>query len=238
MLELAIGTAVVLSLAVLFLAVYERVEAHVSTLRVARQMTEYVSRESQPTGAEIDAYARYLQREELPEHALVMKISGLHKEKDDDTDTVEWTDTVKVGDATKTAGIEGECAAKGASFSLTTGEHAVAVSVCARGTGLLAGWAGPLDYSYLMPSRDQKSRDRRPDAHRAGNPLRMRLGAGGGAGLADMVTVGSANTGPRPAAAGGPEGRHAAAGGDPRGQDAAETGPASARSTTCCSASR
>ena len=155
MLELAIGTAVVLILAVLFLAVYQRVEAHVSTQRVAQQMTEYVSRASQPTGAEIDAYARYLQREELPGHALVMKISGLHKDADDDTDTVEWTDTVKVGEAAETAKIEGECTAKGAKFSLATDEHAVVVSVCARGTGPLAGWGGPLDYHHLMRSRDQ-----------------------------------------------------------------------------------
>ena len=156
-LELAIGTAVVLGLAVLFLAVYERVDAHVSTPRVARQMTEYVSRVSQPTGTEIDAYARYLQREELSGYALVMKISGLHKDADDDTDTVEWTDTVKVGEATATASLEGECTAKGANFGLATGEHAVVVSVCARSTGLLAGWAGPLDYHYLLPSRDQTS---------------------------------------------------------------------------------
>ena len=154
-LELAVGTAVVLGLAVLFFAVYERVDAHVSTPRVAQQMTEYVSRASQPTGAEIDAYARYLQREELPGHALVMKISGLHKDADDDADTVEWTDTVKVGEATATTKIESECTAKGAKFNLTTGEHAVVVSVCARATGLLAGWGGPLDYHHLMRSRDQ-----------------------------------------------------------------------------------
>ena len=156
MLELAVGTVVVLGLAVLFFAVYERVDAHVSTPRVAQQMTEYVSRASQPTGAEIDAYARYLQREELPGHALVMKISGLHKDADDDTDIVEWTDTVKVGEAAETAKIESECTAKGAKFNLTTDEHAVVVSVCARAaTGLLAGWGGPLDYHHLMRSRDQ-----------------------------------------------------------------------------------
>ena len=154
-LELAIGTAVVLGLAVLFLAVYERVDAHVSTQRVARQMTEYLSRESQPTGTEIDAYARYLQRDELPGYALVMKLSGLHKDTDDDTDTVEWTDTVKMGEAAATAGIESECTAKGATFSLTTGEHAVAVTVCARASGPLVGWGGPLDYHYLLRSRDQ-----------------------------------------------------------------------------------
>ena len=161
-LELAIGTTVVLVLAVLFLAVYERVKAHVSAPRVARQMAEYVSRENQPTGTEIDAYARYLQREELPGHALVMKISGLHKETDDDTDTVEWTDTVKVGESAETAKIEGKCTVKGAKFDLATGEHAVVVSLCARAAGPLAGWGGELDYHHLLPSRNQTSGTQTP----------------------------------------------------------------------------
>ena len=154
-LELALGTVIVLGLAVLFLAVYERVDAHVSTQRVAQQMAEYVSRASQPTGTEIDAYVRYLRREEVPEHALVIQISGLHKETDDDTDIVEWTDTVKVGEAAATADMEKQCTAKGANASLATDEHAVVVRACAKGSGLLAGWGGTPDYHHFMPSRDQ-----------------------------------------------------------------------------------
>ena len=157
-LELALSVVVVLGLAVLFFAVYQRVEAHVATPRIARQMAEYVSRASAPTGAELDALAQYLRSTELPDHSLVMTISSVHKEDDaDDADpvSVEWTDSVTVGDAQAITKLKAKCKGRGSDFALDQGEYAVAVEICAAGSGRLAGWGGDLHYHYLLPSRDQ-----------------------------------------------------------------------------------
>ena len=91
-----------------------------------------------------------------------MTISSVHKETDADTDPEEWTDVVKMGDAQRTAELEAKCKGRGSDFDLETGEYAVAVEICAAGSGPLAGWGGDLHYHYLLPSRDQTNGTAKP----------------------------------------------------------------------------
>ena len=174
--ECALGALVLVSISALCFDLYSRVEADTAVARMAVTMADYVSRDADPDGDEMNALGNYLYEHELGVPAnLVYVVTALHQPPGDPRPEVVvlWSDdTVRVGDSEATDALAGTCAryvAEGGvadlpdDFTMADDEVLVIAEVCAGLTreGFLTGWfiAGDLYRLHALPARDP---DRRP----------------------------------------------------------------------------
>lgn len=167
--ELAFGAVALMAAVMGAFAVYSRIEANTSTPQAAIVMAEYVSRNKERSGPEIDALARVLRDQELgTDTATVFRISAIRRGSGSTSaPTVHWVEEVEIGDSTATSalvatcgryGEEGSSATLGSHFSMNENEVAFAVEVCARHRGLssLGGMlSDDIRYHHILPSRHQ-----------------------------------------------------------------------------------
>ena len=150
--ELALGTMMLVSTAVLCIDLYSRVKADTAVARMAVTMADYVSRDSNPDGDEMKALGGYLHEHELGVPAdLVYVVTALHQPPGDPRPVVLWSDdTIQVGDAVVTTRLAADCAhfvADGgiaglpAHFTMADDEVLIVTEVCASLTreGFLTG---------------------------------------------------------------------------------------------------
>ena len=148
--ELGIGAVVVLVITALALDVYSATGARTASARIASTMANYVSVETAPDGDQMTALGRYLHEKELSAPAeLVYRISAVQQPSGDDAAAVAlWDDdSIRIGDAEKTATLAQECQLRGQqgwrkallgqgdddpSIVLAPDDVVVVVEVCAR----------------------------------------------------------------------------------------------------------
>ena len=176
--ELALGALVLVSTSALCFDLYSRVAADTAVTRMAVTMADYVSRDADPDGDEMNALASYLHEHDLGVPAnLVYVVTALHQPPGDPRPdiVVLWSDdTIRIGDPAATATIAADCArfvGEGGAANLPDGftmshdEVLVIAEVCAGLTreGFLTGKliAGDLYRHHALPARDT---DRRPSA--------------------------------------------------------------------------
>lgn len=164
--ELAIGVVMLVTVVIGAFAVYSRIEINTSTPQAAVVMAEYVSRNKETSGAEIDALARLLRDRELGTATdAVFRVSAIRRASGSAQSKVHWVEEIEVGDATATDelteicgryGDESSDATLGSHFSMDENQVVFAVEVCARyrGFGSLGGLlAGDIRYHHILPSR-------------------------------------------------------------------------------------
>ena len=169
--ELALGAAVLFSVSLLCFDLYSRIQADTAVARMAVTMADYVSRDTNPDGDEMEALGRYLHRHELGVPAdLVYVITALHQPLGDPLPAVAllWSDdTIRIGDdTTVTEDFASGCprfiADGGANlpdgFTMLPDEVVVIAEVCARLTreGSLTGKfvAGDIYRLHALPARE------------------------------------------------------------------------------------
>lgn len=152
--ELALGTVALLSIAGAGFDLYARIDAGTAAARMAASMADYVSAETAPDGAQMDALGAFLRDAELKRPAdLVFVVTAIRQAAGDPlpAPTVDWVDTIRFGDADVAAallaaqwcgsfGAAGAAATLPDSFTggagsaptLAAGELLIAVEVCAR----------------------------------------------------------------------------------------------------------
>ncbi len=154
--ELALGTVALLSIATAGFDLYVRIDAGTAAMRMAAAMADYVSGETAPDGAQMDALGEYLRDAELKRSAdVVFVVKAIRQAAGDPLPaaTVEWADTIRFGDADVTTallatpwcdrfGAAGAAATLPDEFTggagntgaatLASGDLLVAVEVCAR----------------------------------------------------------------------------------------------------------
>ena len=139
----------VLAIAVLVIDVYSLVGARTASAQIATTMADYVSVETAPDGDQMAALGRYLYEKELGAPAeLVFLISAVQQPPGDDAAAVAlWDDdTIRIGEAEKTAALAQECRLRGQqgwrlallgqgddrSIVLAPNDVVVVVEVCAK----------------------------------------------------------------------------------------------------------
>ena len=154
--ELALGTVALLSIATAGFDLYARIDAGTAAMRMAAAMADYVSGETAPDGAQMDALGEYLRDGELKRPAdVVFVVKAIRQAAGDPLPaaTVEWADTIRFGDADVTTallatdwcdrfGAAGAAATLPDEFTggagntgaatLAAGDLLIAVEVCAR----------------------------------------------------------------------------------------------------------
>lgn len=179
--SLALGVSALITVSLLGFDLYSRIEAGTTAGRMAATMAEYVSRESAPDGAQLDALAQYLHERDLDAPAdVAYVISVIRKPAGTDPAAVSWTDTIVSGEAAATSAVAGSCGRFGAeggaatlpaSFAMTAREVVVIVEVCARlrregsFTGRLV--TGDVYRLFALPAHDPalaSARPARPEA--------------------------------------------------------------------------
>lgn len=110
-LELAIGSFVLISIAMLAFDFYALVKADAAGARMAVTMADYLSFETAPDGDEIADLGRYLRERELGVPAvLVYVISAVRQPPGDAPSTVLWEDdSIRFGDDEATASLVETC---------------------------------------------------------------------------------------------------------------------------------
>lgn len=183
-LEMAIGAAALVTVAMLCIDLYTRVEAGTTSARIAVTMADYVSRGPDTDQGTLDGKAlkdlgKFLVERELEVPAdVVFVISLLRHEGTPPEVKVLWSDdTLRYGDTTVTAALAGDCpqlvTASGgnggtppspdlpAAFTMDTGEAVVVVEVCARlaVAGSLTGRfiAGDIYRLHVLPLREPET---------------------------------------------------------------------------------
>ena len=178
--SLALGVSALITVSLLGFDLYSRIEAGTTAGRMAATMAEYVSRESAPDGAQLDALAQYLHERDLDAPAdVAYVVSVIRKPAGTDPAAVSWTDTIVSGEAAATSAVAGSCGRFGAeggaatlpaSFAMTASEVVVIVEVCARlrregsFTGRLV--TGDVYRLFALPAHDPalaSARPARPD---------------------------------------------------------------------------
>ena len=165
--ELALGATVLLSVSALCFDLYSRIKADTAVARMAVTMADYVSRDANPDGDEMEALGRYLHDHELGVPAdLVYVITALHQPLGDPLPAVVvlWSDaSIRIGDdTTVTTGCPRFIADGGANlpdgFTMLPDEVVVIAEVCARLTreGSLTGKfvAGDIYRLHALPARE------------------------------------------------------------------------------------
>ena len=176
--ELALGATVLLSVSALCFDLYARIKADTAAARMAVTMADYVSRDANPDGDEMEALGRYLHRHELGVPAdLVYVITALHQPPGDSLPAVAclWSDaSIRIGDTMVTTEIASGCpqfiADGGANlpdgFTMLSEEIVVIAEVCARLTreGSLTGKfvAGDIYRLHALPARKPGQTPARP----------------------------------------------------------------------------
>ena len=172
-LELAIGAVALVSVAVLCFNLYARAESDTAAARVAATMADYVSRGPDTDGGTLDGDAlkelgKFLNKHEVGHADIVFVVSAFKQPAGNPPPAVNvlWSDdTVRVGDATVTTTLAGDCArfvkeSNGtttatlpADFTLDAGEVAVVVELCARPGGMAGTLAGDIYRHHVLPVR-------------------------------------------------------------------------------------
>ena len=176
--ELALGAVVFVSTTVLCVDLYSRIKADTAIARMAVTMADYVSRDADPDGDEMQALGDYLRKHELAVPAdLVYVVTALHQPSGDPRPGVDvlWSDdSIRFGDPTVTTDLAAECARYvdvggiadlPADFTMADDEVLIVAEVCARLTrqGFLTAAiiAGDIYRLHALPARDP---DRQPAA--------------------------------------------------------------------------
>ena len=164
--ELALGAFVLVTVSLLCFDLYARIKADTATARMAVTMADYVSRDANPDGDEMEALGRYLYCHELGAPAdLVYVITALHQPIGDPLPAVAllWSDaSIRIGDPTVTTDIASGCpqfiADGGANlpdgFTMLSDEIVVIAEVCARLTGTGKFVAGDIYRLHALPARE------------------------------------------------------------------------------------
>ena len=177
--ELALGAAMLLAVSTLCFDLYSRIRADTATARMAVTMADYVSRDTEPDGDDMDALGRYLHSHELGvPGALVYVVSALHQPPGDPLPeaVVLWTDsTIRIGDTEVTEniasacpqfGAEGEAADLPDEFTMLPNEVVVIAEVCVRLTreGSLTGTfvAGDIYRLHALRARETEQTPAKP----------------------------------------------------------------------------
>ena len=177
--ELALGALVLISTSMLCFDLYSRIKADTAVARMAVSMADYVSRDADPDGDEMNALGNYLYEHELGVPAnVVYVVTALHQPPGDPRPgaAVLWSDdTIRIGDPTVTAELAVQCAhhvAEGGvadlpdDFTMSDDEVLVIAEVCARLTreGFLTGKfiAGDIYRLHALPARDPDRQPSRP----------------------------------------------------------------------------
>ena len=169
--ELALGAVVLLTASALCFDLYSRIRADTAAARMAVTMADYVSRDTDPDGDDMETLGRYLHRHELGVPAdLVYVVSAVHQPPGDPLPeaVVRWSDSsIRIGEETTVTesiasgcpqfGAEGEAATLGG-FTMQPDEVILIAEVCARLTreGSLTGTfvAGDIYRLHALPTRD------------------------------------------------------------------------------------
>ena len=176
--ELALGSAVLLAVAVAGFDLYKYVKADAISAQFAATMADYVSRGPDEGETTIDGDALKALGTFIHEHThggpadLVFVISALKQGTDNPAPAVKalWSDaTLRFGDATVTTELAGNCARyveenQGSStvrnlpagFKMVAGEVLVIVEVCARAGALSALAIGDIYRLHVLPLRNSE----------------------------------------------------------------------------------
>ena len=174
--ELALGAMVFVSTTVLCVDLYSRIKADTAVARLAATMADYVSRDADPDGDEMEALGDHLRKHELAVPAdLVYVVSAFHQPSGDPRPAVVvlWSDdSIRFGDPTVTTDLAAGCARYvddggladlPADFTMADDEVLIVAEVCARLTGrgfiTAAIIAGDIYRLHALPARDP---DRQP----------------------------------------------------------------------------
>ena len=177
--ELALGALVFVSTTVLCVDLYSRIKADTAVARIAVIMADYVSRDTDPDGDEMESLGDYLRKHELAVPAdLVYVVSAFHQPAGDPRPAVVvlWSDdSIRFGDATVTAALATECARYvddgavadlPADFAMADDEVLIVAEVCARLTGrgflTAAILAGDIYRLHALPARDPERQPAEP----------------------------------------------------------------------------
>ena len=168
--ELAIAAVALTTIAGAAFDVISLARASTAGARVAATMADYVSRESEPDGDEMDELGAFLhEREFRNPSALVYVISAVHKSEDDNPDLDIWPDgyTIQSGDSETTTDLLARCqtqsggwrtalAGDDAVITLQDNDVVIVVEVCVKmlREGMLTEkFSGILYRIHAMPSR-------------------------------------------------------------------------------------
>jgi len=173
--ELALGAAVLLGIALLCFDLYARVSAETASMRVAATMADYVSRDTETKGPDLVALGEFLHEHELGIPAdLVYVITALRRQSAADTEPeveVLWSSAdIRIGDnldelagdCSRYVDAEGSAALPGTFVAgMKAGEVMVVTEVCARlrREGSLTGrFIGGVIYkAHALPARDPEA---------------------------------------------------------------------------------
>ena len=194
--ELAIAAFALTTIAWAAFDVISLARASTAGARVAATMADYVSRESEPDGDEMDELGAFLhEREFRNPSALVYVISAVHKSEDDNPDLDIWPDgyTIQSGDSETTTDLLARCQTQGTWHTALSGDDAVitlqdndvviVVEVCVKmlREGMLAQeFSGILYRMHAMPARGSGGTPSAPTRSSTSEEAAMpaRVGAG------------------------------------------------------------
>ena len=182
--ELAFGAVVLISISALCFDLYSRVKADTVSARLASTMADYVSRDAEPDGDELEALGEFLYKNELRLPAnLVYAITAFRRPTGEPPVPVKvlWSDaSIRFGDESETETIAGSCAryveednpALPTEFDMAAEEVVIVVEVCARLTreGSLVGRfiGGEIYRLHVTPARDPSKSPSKPTFARVG----------------------------------------------------------------------
>ena len=174
--ELAIGAAALLAVAMVCFDLYSLVRLGTASARSAVTMADYISRERAPDGEQVAALGQFLYETEFKSPAdLVFVISAARGPVDGAAPTVLWVDdTLRIGDqvtteelATTVCAQDGERRWGTDLFGLIAeGEIVIVAEVCARPrregslSGRLVG--GDFYRLHMLPAREREQGPARP----------------------------------------------------------------------------
>ena len=208
-----------LGISVLCFDLYSRVGADTAGARMAVTMADYVSRDAAPNGDELAALGEFLREHELGGNAdVVYVLTAFRQPPGDPRPAIEvlWSDDgIRVGDATVTDALVGECARLvdengdgnlPAAFrsGMTAGEVLVVAEVCARlrREGSITGRfiVGDIYFLHALPARDPNEAPIAPvyvSRNATDNTDRLHADAAGNPGMLAPLATPSALSGAR-----------------------------------------
>ena len=200
--ELALGALVLVTVAALCFDLYTWMRADTASARLAVAMADYVSRDAEPNGDDATDLGRFLHAQELGVPANLVYVLTAFRQPPaagrgkslPDVDVLWVDDTIRIGDATVTEELAGDCtryrdadgkAKLPAGFTTTAGEVFIIAEVCARlvREGSITGRfvAGDLYHHHALPARDPEQ----PPAA----PVHTQVGGDGGSASAGGVRL-------------------------------------------------
>ncbi len=165
--ELALGGAAFIGIAIAAFSVYAWLESSAAVGRMAAVIADYASREDAPDASEVEALARFLVDNELGRPADgVYVLTAFSLPEGATAAVVDWVEEIALGDEAATTALAQDCGNFGAAggnaalpddFAMKEGEEVVAVEICLRPSfsGVLAARfvAGDLYAAHALPKR-------------------------------------------------------------------------------------